>query len=138
MRAAGISRVLIANELVDPASIRWAAADLADGHEALCQVDSRVGVAALEEGLRDAGVGRPLPVLVELGHPSGRTGCRDLRSAMEVAANVERTDRLRLAGVTVYEGTRGRRRSPAGERRERPGVPRRAPRCRGGAVRVVS
>ena len=105
MRAAGISRVLIANELVDPASIRWAAADLADGHEALCQVDSTVGVAALEDGLREAGVSRPLPVLVELGHQRGRTGCRDLDSAMEVAANVERSELLRLAGVTGYEGT---------------------------------
>ena len=113
MRAAGISRVLIANELVDPASIRWAAADLADGNELVCQVDSTVGVEALEEGLRDAGVGRPLSVLVELGHPSGRTGCRDLHSAMEVAANVERTDLLRLAGVTAYEGTLADDRRPA-------------------------
>ena len=114
MRAAGIPRVLIANELVDRASIRWAAADLADAeNELVCQVDSTVGVAALEEGLRDAGVGRPLPVLVELGHPSGRTGCRDLQSAMEVAANVERTDLLRLAGVTAYEGTLADDRRPA-------------------------
>jgi D-serine deaminase-like pyridoxal phosphate-dependent protein len=114
MRAAGIRRVVIANELVDGPSIRWAAVDLEDEeHELVCQVDSTAGVAALEDGLREAGVGRRLPVLVELGHPSGRTGCRELQSAMEVAANVERTDLLRLAGVTAYEGTLADDRRPA-------------------------
>jgi D-serine deaminase-like pyridoxal phosphate-dependent protein len=114
MRAAGVRRVLVANELADPASIRWAATDLADErNELVCQVDSEWGVAALEEGLRDAGAARALSVLVEIGHEEGRTGCRDLADAIGVADAVERSGRLRFAGVTAYEGTLADDRSEA-------------------------
>jgi D-serine deaminase-like pyridoxal phosphate-dependent protein len=114
MRAAGVGRVLLANELADRASISWAAADLArEDHELLCQVDSTSGVAALEDGLSESGTARPLLVLVEIGHAAGRTGCRDLESALDVAAAVERSDRLRFAGVTGYEGTLAEDRSAA-------------------------
>jgi D-serine deaminase-like pyridoxal phosphate-dependent protein len=114
MRTAGVRRLLVANELADPASIGWVATDLADErNELVCQVDSEWGVAALEEGLREAGAARPLPVLVEMGHEAGRTGCRDLASALEVAEAVERAGSLRFAGVTAYEGTLADDRSDA-------------------------
>src|SRR5262245_46815538 len=106
MRAAGVPRVLIANVLADPASLGWVAAAHAGGeNELVCQADSERSVELLERGLREAGADRPLPVLVELGHASGRTGCRDLRSARALAARVARSRRLRPAGGTGYEGT---------------------------------
>ena len=115
MRAAGVRRVLIANELADPASIRWVATALRDEDvELVGQVDSELSVELLEEGLDEAGAERPLPVLVELGHVGGRTGCRDVPSARSLAARVNRSGRLRLAGVTGYEGTLADDRSEAG------------------------
>jgi D-serine deaminase-like pyridoxal phosphate-dependent protein len=115
MRAAGVRRVLIANQIADPASIRWVATALRDEDvELVGQVDSERSVELLEEGLDDAGAEGPLPVLVELGHAGGRTGCRDVPSARSLAARVTRSGRLRLAGVTGYEGTLADDRSEAG------------------------
>ena len=114
LRAAGVRRVLLANELTDPGSLRWAAADIAEETtELVCLVDSTRGVALLEEGVRDSREDRPLSVLVELGHRAGRTGCRSLPEAIEVAHVVERSKLLDLAGVAGYEGTIAHDRSPA-------------------------
>ena len=68
-RAFGAPRVLIANQVVDPAGLRWIAAELESGSAAwlCCLVDSERGVALMERGL--AGTGRRLPVLVEMGLP---------------------------------------------------------------------
>ena len=111
MVAAGVPRVLIANEVTDPAAIAWIAAQLRDTDaEILCAVDSSAGVELLAAGLHP--VPRPLPVLVELGHPSGRTGCRSLEEALEVARLVTTKPSLRLAGATGFEGTIGHDRTP--------------------------
>jgi D-serine deaminase-like pyridoxal phosphate-dependent protein len=113
MRAAGVRRILIANELVDEASIGWAAEQLLDPSiELLCYVDSIHGVELLERELASAGSSRPLRVLIELGHPGGRTGCRTTEQAVEVAERVRRSGRLELAGVAGYEGTLCHDRSP--------------------------
>jgi len=114
LRAAGVRRVLLANELTDPGSLRWAAADIAEeATELVCLVDSTRGVALLEEGVRGSGGDRPLSVLVELGHRAGRTGCRSLPEAIDVARAVDRSRLLDLAGVAGYEGTIADDRSPA-------------------------
>jgi D-serine deaminase-like pyridoxal phosphate-dependent protein len=114
MRAAGVRRVLIANQITDPASIRWVATALRDEDcELIGQVDSERSVELLEEELDEAGAEGPLPVLVELGHAGGRTGCRDVPSARSLAARVTRSGRLRLAGVSGYEGTLADDRSEA-------------------------
>jgi D-serine deaminase-like pyridoxal phosphate-dependent protein len=112
MRASGVSRVLIANELADAASAGWVAAEHASGSaEIVCQVDSDRAVDLLDEAVRASGSERPLPVLVELGHAGGRAGCRDLPSARALAGRVAGSGRLRLAGVTGYEGTLAKDRS---------------------------
>jgi D-serine deaminase-like pyridoxal phosphate-dependent protein len=66
----------------------------------------------LDEAVRQASPARPLPVLVELGYPGGRTGCRDLAAAEAVARAVAQAGSLRLAGAAGYEGLIGRDRSP--------------------------
>jgi D-serine dehydratase len=114
MCAAGVRRVLIANQIADPASIRWVATALRGDDELVGQVDSERSVELLEEGLEEDGAEGQLPVLVELGHAGGRTGCRDVPSARSLAARVARSGRLRLAGVTGYEGTLADDRSEAG------------------------
>jgi D-serine deaminase-like pyridoxal phosphate-dependent protein len=113
MRAVGVPRVLLANELVDPVSIAWVAAQLADpAFELTGYVDSHRSVEILDEGLRAAGADRPLPVLVELGVEGGRTGSRSVQEAVDVASRVATADRLRLAGVSGYEGLICQDRSP--------------------------
>jgi D-serine deaminase-like pyridoxal phosphate-dependent protein len=104
MAAAGVGRILIANEVTDPGSIRWVAARLHDAEtEIVVNVDSARGVRLLADEL--AGVPRPLPVLVELGHRGGRTGSRSVEEAMTVAGLVSAEPELKLAGATGYEGT---------------------------------
>jgi D-serine deaminase-like pyridoxal phosphate-dependent protein len=111
MRDAGVPRVLIANEVVDPAGIAWLAGAAADPAFALtCYVDSARGIELLEARARSE---HPMPVLVELGFAGGRTGCRDDAGAAALAARVRASDRLRLAGVSGYEGVICHDRSPA-------------------------
>ena len=105
-RSFGVDRILIANELTDRAGIAWLAAELAadPDWECFAYVDSLAGVRLLSETLTAAGANRPLHVLVELGFPGGRTGCRSVADALEVAAAVSRADALSLAGASGYEG----------------------------------
>ena len=107
-RAAGVERLLIANQVVDPLAIDWLAREVDAGAEIACWVDSVEGVRLLAES---AGT-RPLDVLVELGAPGGRTGARGTEAALAVAREVLAAPRLRLRGVAGYEGSYGADRAP--------------------------
>jgi D-serine deaminase-like pyridoxal phosphate-dependent protein len=112
MRSAGVQRVMLANELVDPASIAWIARELGDDWDPVCWVDSVEGVNLLASELRTNGAPRALPVLVEIGHEDGRTGARSSDEAMRVAEAVVGAGELELRGIAGYEGTIGHDRSP--------------------------
>ncbi|MFB6962664.1 amino acid deaminase [Streptomyces sp. NPDC056309] len=104
-RAFGISRVFLANELVDPAALRWVAAELAadPSFRFICYVDSVRGVELMDAALE--GAARPVDVVVELGAGEGaRTGVRTEAECAAVADAVAATDTLRLVGVAGYEG----------------------------------
>lgn len=105
-RAFGMDRVILANELVEPASVRWVADEMASdpGFEFYCLVDSVAGVRLLESALGDTGLDRRLQVLLEVGLAGGRTGCRTQEQALEVARAVAGSSRLALAGVEAFEG----------------------------------
>jgi D-serine deaminase-like pyridoxal phosphate-dependent protein len=113
-RAAGVRRVLLANELVDPVGARWIAEELArdPGFELVCWADSVAAVRALDEVAATVPSARPVPVLVELGVAGGRTGARGHDAALAVADAVVRSRALRLAGTGGYEGPAGHDRSP--------------------------
>ncbi|WP_405978955.1 amino acid deaminase [Streptomyces sp. NBC_00158] len=103
-RAFGIPRIFLANELVDPAALRWVAAELvADpGFRFVCYVDSVRGVRLMDRALR--GHGAVLDVVVELGAGEGaRTGARTDEDCRAVADAVAATDTLRLVGIAGYE-----------------------------------
>lgn len=103
-RAFGVPRVLLANELVDVGFVNWLA-DQADDFEFYCYVDSIAGVEIL--GAACARAARPLPVLLEVGVPNGRTGVRDDNQAVAVARAVGDWRCLSLVGVAGYEGPFG-------------------------------
>ncbi|NUT30480.1 MAG: amino acid deaminase [Streptomyces sp.] len=106
-RAYGIERVFLANELVDPAALRWIAGELAadDDFRLVCYVDSVRGVELMDAALRSAGATRPLDVVVELAAGDGaRTGVRTEAECAAVADAVSSVPTLRLVGVAGYEG----------------------------------
>jgi D-serine deaminase-like pyridoxal phosphate-dependent protein len=105
-RAFGVSRVLLANQLLDPAALRWLAGELDRDpeFEFSCWVDSEAGVALMTEVLSELSPARPVDVLVELGATGGRTGARDVGTALAVARAAARSPFLRLTGVGGYEG----------------------------------
>ncbi len=105
-RAFGFPRLLLANELVDEAGIAWLAGEMAadPGLQAYCYVDSLAGVQILDAALARRRPGRPLPVLVEIGHAGGRTGCRTDEQALEVAKAADASGTLAVAGVAGWEG----------------------------------
>ena len=104
-RAFGVERIVLANELVEPAAVRFVAAELAadPGFDFYCLVDSVAAVEAMTAALAGRTV-RPIRVLVELGLPGGRTGCRTPEAAHEVAAAATGSPVLELAGVEAFEG----------------------------------
>jgi D-serine deaminase-like pyridoxal phosphate-dependent protein len=106
-KAFGVRDVVLANELVDEAGLRWLAAELdADPDFSLvCWVDSVRGVELMTAAL--AGAGRPVDVCVEVGMPGGRTGCRGRSTVDEVARAAAASPRLRLVGVAGYEAALG-------------------------------
>lgn len=94
----GVPRVLIANELLDPRPLRWLARQ---GRDLLCYVDSLAGVGVLAEAVADGGKVR---VLVELGYQGGRTGCRTVDQAEQVARAAAAIPGVEVAGVAGFEG----------------------------------
>ncbi|OLE21287.1 MAG: hypothetical protein AUG44_28050 [Actinobacteria bacterium 13_1_20CM_3_71_11] len=104
LRAFGARRILIGHAVVDPAAVRWLAAEQ-EHAEIACWVDSPSTVDIL--------AGHDIPVYVELGAAGGRTGARGVAAAAEVVRAVRATPGPRFAGVSGYEGTYGRDRSPS-------------------------
>lgn len=103
-RAFGVERILIANEVLDPATLAWIAAESAAGGagEILFLVDSDEGIAAASAAALAAGA--TLPVLVDIGFPGGRTGVRTREEAERIGRRAHGADGLALRGVSSYEG----------------------------------
>lgn len=120
-RAFGVQRMLLANELTDRRGIDWLAAELSADPDFDCYVyvDSVAGTEILDEALRASWQGLPrqrprrLPVLIELGLAGGRTGCRSVAQAVDVAKAAAATSTLRVAGAAGFEGTIGHDDEPA-------------------------
>ncbi|MCC5035243.1 amino acid deaminase [Streptomyces sp. WAC 00631] len=106
-RAFGVRRIFLANQLVDPAALRWLAGELDADPEFRCVVyaDSVRGVELMDAALSACGATRPVEVVIELGAGQGaRTGARTDDDCAAVAAAVTAARTLRLTGVAGYEG----------------------------------
>lgn len=100
----GVRRVLLANQLVAPADIN-SIVRLMQGDpdfECFALADSLDGVARLAQAA--AVLARPLPLLVEMGIPGKRAGCRSVDQALTVARAIAASPSLALAGIEGYEG----------------------------------
>jgi D-serine dehydratase len=104
--AAGARRIVIANEVVCDADL--------DGLDALLArhgdlrvwflVDSLAQLSLLEDWAARRRSGRRFDVLLEMGVPGQRTGCRTLEQALELAQALARSTVTRLGGIECYEG----------------------------------
>ncbi|RZS56812.1 alanine racemase [Sphaerotilus mobilis] len=112
--ASGGQRVLIANQVVQPAELRQLAGLLTrhPGLRAPFLVDAVEQVEIVEAVKAIAAVGapqaaRPFEVLLEVGLAGGRTGCRTVAEALELARRVRASPAVRLVGISTYEGLWG-------------------------------
>jgi D-serine dehydratase len=105
-RAAGVRRILIANEIVGRQEIAALLELQRDpAVEIFCLIDSVEGVRRLASAAAAAPFACTLNLLLEMGYAGGRCGCRDLDAALAVArAVVAAAPHLRLRGVEGYEG----------------------------------
>ena len=106
-RQFGVGRVVLANQLVGKQAIRFVVSELQRDPEFdfYCLVDSAENVASLAAAAREAGLQRPIQVLLEGGYPGGRTGVRDLAAALSVARAVkDASPIIALRGVEGFEG----------------------------------
>ncbi|OHV13899.1 amino acid deaminase [Kushneria phosphatilytica] len=100
--AAGVERLLLANQLVGEPNMAIIAELIEAGAEFHCVVDGADNVAAL--GRYFAARGQRLNVLIELGVPGGRCGCRDADQVAALVAAIAEQPALVLAGIEGYEG----------------------------------
>jgi D-serine dehydratase len=107
---AGIRRVLMANQLVGQQNMalisNLLAASPQDPLDFYCLVDSADNVHQLgkffsAEGRRQ---GQSLQLLLEIGVPGGRCGCRNRQQIDAVCEAIAQYPALKLAGVETYEG----------------------------------
>jgi D-serine deaminase-like pyridoxal phosphate-dependent protein len=115
-RSFGVGRIMLANTLLDPVGLVWAAAESARStdFELYCWADGVATVEMMDKILRETAAGPRVRVLVELGGPHGRTGARTRARAHAVAAAIGASERLSLAGVAGYEGALAHDRSAEG------------------------
>lgn len=102
--ASGIQRVLMVNQLVGKANMQ-VVAQLKAHYRAvdfICCVDSEANVRTLSAFF--TAQGQTLDVLIELGVPGGRCGCRSVDDALALAQRVSDLPGLRLRGLELYEG----------------------------------
>lgn len=113
-RSFGVGRVVLANSLVDPVGLRWLAEESTrdPAFEFVCWVDSAGTVELMDTQLAAVPGSARVRVIVELGGPNGRTGARTVEAAHAIAAAVDRSARLTLAGVGGYEGALAHDRTP--------------------------
>ncbi len=106
MRAYGVSRIVMANQLLGKAHLKAIAAEInADpGFEFYCFVDSVAQLRNMAAHLE--ALDHPMRLLIEVGAMGGRTGLRTLDEASALAAAIAAADPklFRFAGVACFEG----------------------------------
>ena len=102
--ASGIQRVLMVNQLVGKANMALVAKLKTEYPtvDYLCCVDSIDNACALSAFF--AAQNQTLDILLELGVPGGRCGCRTTEQALALTEQIATLPALRLRGLELYEG----------------------------------
>ena len=104
--AAGARRVIICNQVVCDADFDALAALLATqpGLKVWFLVDSLAQLGLIEDWAQQRQATVPLDVLLEMGIPGQRTGCRTADQAMALARALAASPAVHLGGIECYEG----------------------------------
>jgi D-serine dehydratase len=103
---AGLRRIILANQLVGTEDILQAM-DLVDAMPDLelhVLVDSLAQLSLIEAQAARRNRATPLNALLEMGVAGGRTGCRTVDDALQVARAIAASRSVRLSGVECFEG----------------------------------
>ncbi|MGV8950713.1 MAG: amino acid deaminase [Cypionkella sp.] len=104
----GVTRIILANQLLGRAHLRSVAA-LINGDPALefyCFLDSAEQLDNMLHHLTSADLARPINILLEIGATGGRTGIRSPEAALALAQKLAQSDKraVRFAGLATFEG----------------------------------
>ncbi|GAB4401860.1 MAG: amino acid deaminase [Rhodoferax sp.] len=103
--ASGWQRVLIANQVLADDDLHALQRLRQGGARVAFWVDSLAQLDMLQAWWQRHGAGAAaFEVLLELGVPGGRTGCRGVAPALALAQAVSRASACALVGVAAYEG----------------------------------
>lgn len=104
--AAGARRIIIANQVVCDADLDALDALMARHADLRLWflVDSRAQLALIADWAQRRASQRVFDVLLEMGVPGQRTGCRSLEQAVDLAQAIAASTVARLGGIECYEG----------------------------------
>ena len=104
--AAGVRRALIANQVLGDADLAAIQRLLREhaGLRVVFLVDSAAQLDLIEAWAARRGQAVPFEVLLELGLPGGRTGCRTHDEALALARRLHDSASVRFVGIECYEG----------------------------------
>ncbi|OWV31315.1 amino acid deaminase [Halomonas campaniensis] len=103
----GVTRILMANQLVGQANMAIIASLIEQGAAFYCVVDSQENVRQLGRFFAErffAEQGLTLSVLIEVGVEGGRCGCRNQQQILSLAEAIASEPALSLVGLEGYEG----------------------------------
>ncbi|MEO1657721.1 MAG: alanine racemase [Pseudomonadota bacterium] len=109
-RAMGVNRIMMANQLVGDAEIRYVIRELMDdpGFDFYTFIDHPAQAERISSACEDLGLSRPLNILIETGIKGGRSGIRHMQDLQPIVEAINRSDgRLSFRGVGCYEGIFG-------------------------------
>jgi D-serine dehydratase len=103
---AGLRRIILANQLIGGEDILQAMhlIDATPDLELHVLVDSIPQLNLIEAQALRRGQATPLNALLEMGVAGGRTGCRTVDDAMQLARAIAASRSVRLSGVECFEG----------------------------------
>ncbi|MDN3559289.1 amino acid deaminase [Vreelandella neptunia] len=100
--ANGVTRILMANQLVGQANMAIIASLIEQGAAFYCVVDSHENARQLGRFFAERSL--TLSVLIEIGVEGGRCGCRNQQQILSLAEVIASEPALSLVGLEGYEG----------------------------------
>lgn len=108
MRAYGVKRIILANQLVGRTNVLALAHEINSDpdFDFLCFVDSIAQLENMARGLDGVALHHPIRLLIEVGAVGGRTGLRTASEALALSDAIAAADasKFKFAGLATFEG----------------------------------